>query len=149
MAIIKLSQAFKAFANWISADVLAFIRDQSVFTVDTVADVNGGDFEQARYVYVKDKDAVYRLDLTSGAADDGELVLRDNAGRRYLRIGGKAFDSFTAANIAAIGHAVNTSGKRRGRAVYDSTNRRLMIADGSAANAPWYTASGTPSVTPA
>lgn len=148
MAIIKPSAAFPSGANWVSGDVQAFVR-QEVLAVAAAADINGNDLEQIAFVYVQAKDAVYRLDLTSVAADDGEMVLRDSTGRRYLRIGGKAFDAFTAANIAAIGHAVNTSGKRQGRAVYDSTNRRLMIADGSAANAPWYVADASAFVTPA
>jgi hypothetical protein len=54
----------------------------------------------------------------------------------------------TAANIAAIGNAINTRGKYAGRAVYDTTNNRLMIASGSAANSTWYRADGGANVTP-
>lgn len=54
----------------------------------------------------------------------------------------------TAANIAAVGNAINTVGKYIGKAVYDTTNNRLMIASGTAAASPWYRADGGTSVTP-
>lgn len=54
----------------------------------------------------------------------------------------------TAANIAAVGNAINTTGKYIGKAVYDTTNNRLMIASGTAAASPWYVADGSASVTP-
>lgn len=54
----------------------------------------------------------------------------------------------TAANIAAVGNAINTVGKYIGKAVYDTTNNRLMIASGTAAASAWYRADGATSVTP-
>ena len=54
----------------------------------------------------------------------------------------------TAAQIADINNAVNTSNKAEGRAVYDSTNNRLMIASGSAAGASWFDAVGANEVAP-
>ena len=54
----------------------------------------------------------------------------------------------TAANIAAVGNAINTVGKYIGKAVFDTTNNRLMIASGTAAASPWYIADGSSSVTP-
>ena len=59
------------------------------------------------------------------------------------------FKTETAANIASVAHAINTTGKAQGRAVLDTTNNRLMIASGSAAAAAWYYADGSASVTPA
>jgi hypothetical protein len=55
----------------------------------------------------------------------------------------------TAANIAAKASATNTVGKYAGRSIYDTTNHRLMVADGSADVSLWYRADGGLSVTPA
>jgi hypothetical protein len=57
--------------------------------------------------------------------------------------------SDTAANIAAIASTINTTGKYAGRLVYDTTNHRLMVADGATAASLWYRADGAASVTPA
>lgn len=54
----------------------------------------------------------------------------------------------TAAQIAARANAINTQRKRVGRAVFDQTNNRLMIATGSADNSPWYVCDGSAFVTP-
>lgn len=55
----------------------------------------------------------------------------------------------TAANIAAVGNAINTSGKAARKLVWDTTNNRLMVASGAAAADAWYVADGSASVTPA
>lgn len=55
----------------------------------------------------------------------------------------------TAANIASVSHAINTTNKVIGRAVLDTTNRRIMTARGAAAADPWDVADGSASVTPA
>ena len=55
---------------------------------------------------------------------------------------------YTAANIAAIGNAVNTSGKSQGLRVLDTTNNREMIARGSLPADPWDVADGSASVIP-
>lgn len=86
--IIKPSDAFRQSADWVSADVRAYIKDQVSTHVDTVQDVRDNDFEQTRFVYVKSKASTYRLDLSSGADDDGDTVLRDNLGRRYVKVAG-------------------------------------------------------------
>jgi len=83
MSIIKPSTAFKAGANWASGDVRSYMKDQVAIFVDAVADVNDNDFEQTRWLYVKSKSVFYVINLASTAADDGDLVLHDNIGRRY------------------------------------------------------------------
>lgn len=55
----------------------------------------------------------------------------------------------TAANIAAVGNAINTADKYAGKLVRDTTNNRLMVARGSAAADPWDVADGSVTVTPA
>jgi hypothetical protein len=55
----------------------------------------------------------------------------------------------TAANIAAVGNAINTTGKYAGKLVWDTTNTRMMRASGSAAADPWVVIDGSASVTPA
>ena len=88
MTIIKPSTAFKAGADWVSAEVRAYIKDQVATHLDTAQDVRDNDFEQTRFLYVRTKAATYRLDLSSGAVDDGDTVLRDNVGRRYIKVAG-------------------------------------------------------------
>ncbi len=88
MSIVKPSTAFKAGADWISAEVRAYMKDQVAIHVDTVADLRDSDMEQARFVYIKSKAALYRLNLSSGAADDGDTAIHDNLSRRYLKITG-------------------------------------------------------------
>lgn len=55
----------------------------------------------------------------------------------------------TAAEIGAIGNAVNTTGKAAGTIVFDTTNSKLKIATGANANSTWVDADGTNAVTPA
>jgi len=57
--------------------------------------------------------------------------------------------SYTAANIAAVANAVNTSGKVAGLIVWDTTNNRYMRATGATAAATWKTLDGVTTVTPA
>jgi len=54
----------------------------------------------------------------------------------------------TAANIAAIANAVNTTGKVAGTVVFDVTNSKLKVATGANANSTWVDADGTNAVTP-
>lgn len=62
---------------------------------------------------------------------------------------GLVLQTISAADIAAIANAVNTTGKVAGKVVYDTTNFRLMVANGSAAADRWYVADGSAFVTPA
>jgi hypothetical protein len=56
--------------------------------------------------------------------------------------------STTAAAIADITDAVNTSDKEVGTIVFDTTNSKLKIATGDAAADTWVDADGTNAVTP-
>ena len=62
--------------------------------------------------------------------------------------GGLVIQSVAATDIAAAGNAINTINKAQGKVVYDLTNHRIMIANGSAAVDPWYVADGSASVVP-
>ena len=62
---------------------------------------------------------------------------------------GLVLQTATAAVIAAIGNAINTTDKVAGKVVYDTTNNRLMIASAALPASPWYIADGSGSVTPA
>lgn len=72
----------------------------------------------------------------------GSAVVIDNLGHHV-------FKTAAATDIADQVNAINTSGKAQGRAVFDTTNNRLMIASGAGATAAWYAADGSTSVTPA
>lgn len=54
----------------------------------------------------------------------------------------------TAVEIAAIGNAVNTTGKAAGTIVFDTTNNKLKIATGANANSTWVDDGGANAVTP-
>ena len=54
----------------------------------------------------------------------------------------------TAAEIAAIGNVVNTTGKAAGRMVWDTTNSKIKVATGALAASTWVDANGTNAVTP-
>lgn len=59
------------------------------------------------------------------------------------------FQLASAADIASAGSVVNTTGKRQGRAVWDSSNNRLKVATGSSPTSSWVNADGTNPVVPA
>jgi hypothetical protein len=80
---IRPSVAFKSGADWLSAEVRAYMKDQVATHLDTVADLRDNDLELTRFVYIRSKGALYRLNLNSGAADDGDTFIQDNVGRRY------------------------------------------------------------------
>jgi hypothetical protein len=88
MSIIRPSVAFKAGADWLSAEVRAYMKDQVATHLDTVADLRDNDLELTRFVYIRSKGALYRLNLNSGAADDGDTFIQDNVGRRYEKEAG-------------------------------------------------------------
>lgn len=56
--------------------------------------------------------------------------------------------NLTAANIAAIANAINTTGKAAGKMVWDTTNSKIKVATGALAASTWVDASGTNPVTP-
>ena len=62
---------------------------------------------------------------------------------------GIRFPTYTATQIADKTHAVNTTDKVAGKAVWDTTNHRLMIAGGTADVSNWYVADASVTVTPA
>lgn len=108
MTLIKPSEAFKTGADWQSAEVRAYVRDQLATHVDVVADIRDNDLEQTRFVYVRSAAALYRLNLSSGAADDGDTVIHDNLGRRYEKVigaGGIGSSNGTVTNIIKLTQA--------------------------------------------
>lgn len=116
MAIIKPSTAFKSGADWVSADVRAYMIDQVAIHVDAVGDVNSNDFEKARWLFVKATGALYRLDLAATASDDGDTVLIDNIGRRYIK----------STSVVRINW--DASGTLAGRAAYDGAAKGFVYA---------------------
>lgn len=86
---------------------------------------------------------LYNVTL-SGATLGGTLTGNVDATTGYIQL-----RTNTAAEIGAIGNAVNTTGKAAGTIVFDTTNNRLMIATGANANSTWVRADGSNAVTPA
>lgn len=91
---------------------------------------------------------LYNVTLTSpvvtGATVAGTLTGNVVATAGYIKL-----RTATAAQIAAIGDSVNTTGKAAGTIVFDTTNTKLKIATGANANSTWVDAAGTNAVTPA
>lgn len=54
-----------------------------------------------------------------------------------------------ATDIAAIGNAINTTGKAAGKMIWDTTNSKIKVATGALAASTWVDADGTNPVTPA
>jgi hypothetical protein len=66
----------------------------------------------------------------------------------WFPFGNPTYPEDTAANIAAVGNAINTTGKYAGKLVWDTTNNRLMRASNNNAADLWYVIDGSASVTP-
>lgn len=61
---------------------------------------------------------------------------------------GVRFPPYGAANIADAAHAVNTTDKVAGKAIFDTANGRVLVASGGAATDPWNLMDGTVAVNP-
>jgi hypothetical protein len=61
---------------------------------------------------------------------------------------GFVFPDYLATQIADVGHPVNTALKVAGKAVWDSTHHRIMVAVGSTAIHAWVAADGATVVNP-
>lgn len=59
-----------------------------------------------------------------------------------------AFPTYTAAEIADGNHEVNTTNKQAGKAVWDTTNNRLLVASGSDQIDPWQVFEPSTSIVP-
>lgn len=104
----------------------------------------------------------FRTSATEAAPTGGDvtrrMLVRDIAGNNlgylalYQTIPNDSefyMQARTAAQIASIADAINTTKKYRGKQVYDTTNNRVMVASGSSAGAAWYICDGSASVIPA
>lgn len=99
------------------------------------------------------------MGVYSGIAQDNVIVnsgtLRNVAvngtltGAVVATAGAVWLRTVTAAQLADIANAVNTTGKAAGAVVFETTNNRLMVATGANANSTWVRADGTNAVTPA
>lgn len=87
---------------------------------------------------------LYNVTLSSPTITNGTLTGNVDATTGYIQI-----RTNTAAEIAAIGNAVNTTGKAAGTIVFDTTNSKIKVATGANANSTWVDANGTNAVTPA
>jgi hypothetical protein len=82
-------------------------------------------------------------------ADTAKIDVAQTFSTQQTFSSGLVLQTIAAADIAAVANTINTTGKVAGKVVYDTTNHRLMIADGAAAADPWYVADGSAFVTPA
>jgi hypothetical protein len=141
MSIIRPSVAFKAGADWVSAEVRAYITDQVATHVDTVSDLRDSDLERTRWVYVGAKGALYRLNLSSGAADDGDTVIQDNVGRRYEKEAGAGpGGTFWDAAVDDIAARGAYDDEDAGFAVFvadSGTGRAALYIMGTGGSADW------------
>ena len=86
---------------------------------------------------------LYSVTVTGGTLA-GTLTGNVDATAGYIQL-----RTATAAQIAAIANAVNTTGKAAGTIVFDTTNSKIKVATGANANSTWVDADGTNAVTPA
>lgn len=98
---------------------------------------------------------LYRFDASSSeTADDYSYIDPDSGSGQWVLVLDctRTSTNFTledtAANIADIAAAINTTGKYSGKYVWDTTNNRLMRASGTTAASAWYVVDGSASVTP-
>jgi hypothetical protein len=89
------------------------------------------------------------VDVQAYDVDTAKLDVVQTFTAQQTLSSGLVLQTISAANIAAIANAINTTGKVAGKIVYDTTNFRLMVANGSAAADRWYVADGSAFVTPA
>jgi len=82
-------------------------------------------------------------------ADTAKIDVAQTFSTQQTFSSGLVLQTIAAADIAAVANTINTTGKVAGKVVYDTTNHRLMIADGAAAADLWYVADGSAFVTPA
>jgi hypothetical protein len=87
---------------------------------------------------------LYNVTLSNSNMTGSTLTGNVDATTGYIQI-----RTNTAAEIAAIGNAVNTTGKAAGTIVFDTTNSKIKVATGANANSTWVDANGTNAVTPA
>jgi len=83
------------------------------------------------------------IDSLAATAVAGTLTGNVDATAGYIQL-----RTATAAQIAAIANAVNTTGKAAGTVVFDTTNSKIKVATGANANSTWVDADGTNAVTP-
>ena len=92
-----------------------------------------------------------RLALSGGiykyTKNNAELSYTSSAPASGWKVVG-GLESVSSSNIASSSATVNTVGKFRGKQVFDASNNRVMIADGSGATDVWYVVDGSASVTP-
>jgi len=69
-------------------------------------------------------------------------------GTGTLPFRGLTLHPYTAAEIIDATNAVNTTGKYVGKVIFDSTNRRLLLADGTLSTSVWYVVDGSATVAP-
>lgn len=62
---------------------------------------------------------------------------------------GLVIQSVSPADLANVAHAINTTGKVKGKIVYDDTNGIIYVATGANAINSWYRADGGASIAPA
>jgi len=62
---------------------------------------------------------------------------------------GLVIQSVSPADLASIANAINTTGKVKGKIVYEETNGRVYVAAGASAASSWYRADGGAAIAPA
>jgi hypothetical protein len=71
-----------------------------------------------------------------------------NATWRQVRMGAVAQQRETAANIISAAATINTVDKFDGKQVYDTTNKRILVAQGALAASTWVVVDGATTITP-
>lgn len=131
------------------------LRPGNAFTVDTatVVATNPPPWASSQYALIECLGDYFaatdkNVRVTVGTAARSDYIF-------YTRDGGTTWTvpdtlpSLAAASIADKTNAINTTNKRVGKMVHDSTNNRIMIAAGTTDVSAWWVADGSASVVPA
>lgn len=84
------------------------------------------------------------LEQTGGGGGSVDPALAGTVASLNTRVGGleawaanTVIGEETSENLASASHAINTTGKARGKFVWDSSNNRLLRATGATPTSPW------------
>lgn len=120
-----------------------------IYSLSSVTTLTGADFVPC---YPLAEGDARKITVTNFKAiiNDGQMDLatvQETTGQKTFT-GGFVFPTSTTAKLSDATDAINTEYKVLGKAVWDTTSNRLMIASGTSATSDWERCDSGASVTP-
>ena len=101
-----VTTAFPATGNGSRGDIIDLLQQRTNFTVFNVAEVTGNDFTNHRVLCLATTQRLYIYDADETGDHDGETILVDDAGNRFVLVpigeGINFIKTLSAAEYAAI-----------------------------------------------